>query len=103
MARKRRQRGGFLGSLPLPGMNQKLLFDLMTHVVAPKVGQVGKSLQNRRRRRQRGGFIPGMGFAMHTTGRGGQSTYNALKKDEKFVGDLIKAYLLPQIRKRQRR
>ena len=90
-----------MGSLPLPGMNQKLLFDLMTHVVAPKVGQVGKSLQKRRRRRrQRGGFIPGMGWAGYAAGR---VNHKAIKRDDKFVGDLIKAYLLPQIRKRQRR
>ena len=92
MGRKRRQRGGVF-------INDDLFFNFMTHVVAPKVGQIGKSLQ--KRRRQRGGFIPGLGFAGYATGL--KRPGAALKRDEKFVGDLIKAYLLPQIRKRNRR
>ena len=93
MGKRRKKRGGFL-----PGMEP--FFQFVNHVIAPKVGQIGKSLQ-KRRRRQRGGYIPGLGFAGYSTGLKRPGT--ALKKDEKFVGDLIKAYLLPQIRKRNRR
>ena len=96
MGKRRKHRGGFL----LPGSDNSLFYKFINQVVAPKVGQIGKSLQ-KRRRRQRGGYIPGLGFADFSTGL--KRPGAALKKDEKFVGDLIKAYLLPQVMKRNRR
>ena len=97
MVRRRKQRGG-LGLLPFD--DNTLFYQFINHVVAPKVGQIGKSLQKRRRRQKGGSWIPGLGFAGYATGL--QRPGKALKNYEKFVGDLIKAYLLPQIRKRRR-
>lgn len=97
MVRRRKQRGG-LGLLPFD--DNTLFYQFINHVVAPKVGQIGKSLQKRRRRQQGGGYIPGLGFLGYSTGRGSGA---GIQKDVKLTGDLIKAYLLPQLRKRRRK
>ena len=83
-------------------INDPLFFEFINHVVAPKVGQVGKSLQKRRRRRQRGGFIPGKGMLGFMT-RSGRSKarrtgLRALKRDADFLGKLMLAYV-PKLRK----
>lgn len=87
----------------LPGVPKDLFYQLINHVVAPKVGQIGKSLQ-RRRRRQRGGFIPGAGFLqfMSAAGRAKarHSGMKKLKKDADFLGTLIKAYGPKRLMKR---
>ena len=95
--RKKRQRGG-LGLLPFD--DNTLFYQFINHVVAPEVGKIGKKLQKRRRRQRGGSFIPGLGFLGWSTGKGSEA---AVRKDEKFVGNLLKGYLLPKIRKRQRR
>ena len=98
MGQRRKKRGGFL-----PGMNSELFFQFVNHVIAPKVGQIGKSLQKRqKRKRQRGGnYIPGLGFLKYSTGRGGRKGVEGLKKDSRFLSDLVGAYLIPKLRKKR--
>lgn len=97
MGKRRKQRGG-LGLLPFD--DNTAFFEFVNQVVAPEVGKIGKKLQKRRRRQRGGSYIPGLGFLGYSTGQGSGA---GIKKDVKFVGDLMKAYVLPKLRKRRRR